>query len=157
MKSFSLIIGIFSLFASFSCQAQETKQTEEKQILAFADSVVKWIEKKDIKTLQSRTGKLIDCYACSEEFTKNYEGYKLPAADFYKEEFKRLFGADLLTRLKRNKTIYVKQPEEKNLHVVYYTIFNKDEAAPGHEGGQFGIWVTKENGQYKIYGFDTIP
>lgn len=41
--------------------------------------------------------------------------------------------------------------------IVLFTIYNRNELAPGHEGGQFGLYLKKNKNGYKFSGLETIP
>jgi len=50
----------------------------------------------------------------------------------------------------------IKQGEPYPSYIVFYTIFVKDEIAPGHEGVAFGIWL-RSNDSLKFTAIETIP
>jgi hypothetical protein len=51
----------------------------------------------------------------------------------------------------------VKENNHRTGITVFFTIYKKDELAPGHEGGQLGMYFKKVNNVYKFAGIETIP
>lgn len=146
-------ILLFLLIFAGHLSAQDLNE----QLMRKADSILSLIEQKDRKALLSETTPSILCYPCQINNSNKEDPYRISAKKFYAKHFKELFTPDLLARLKRKNIKVITESAESGIYIVYYTIYEHDEAAPGHEGAQFGIWLKKNGDGFKLTGFDTIP
>jgi len=151
MKNIVLsILSILLLCTAVSAQESKKLQSAEKQL----EELIQLIEKGDIDAVLQRTTDSLYCSLCFDAPT---DTYRIAKGEFFSQHFSNIFTQDLLERIKRGKRITV---EEKSPHhdiLILYSIYARDELAPGHEGGQFGFWLKEDNGIFLLAGVETIP
>jgi len=134
-------------------QTLENKQALQTKAEAFTTELIALIEQKDNATLAQHIAENLYCGMC-------YPSVKSPNGIskelFFKKYIYEIFDAELLKRLKHNESKAFITDEDKTI-MVFYTTYRHNELADGHEGAQFGFWLTEENGKLKLSGLEMVP
>ncbi len=77
---------------------------------------------------------------------------------FFDNHLKHIGQSDDFNRaIKSTEIILLEEKDHRSDITVLFTIYKKDELAPGHEGGQLGMYFKKVKNVYKFAGIETIP
>lgn len=78
--------------------------------------------------------------------------------EFFDHHINRIKDSNIYIKAtKSEEYALIKENYHRTDITIYFTIYQKDELAPGHEGAQLGLFFKKENGEFKFSGMDTIP
>jgi len=127
-------------------------QVDSALIYQKADKIIRYIEKQEIDSLLLNSTDSVRCIICEETGIKQY----IPIKIFLKTKLNEIFDAQLLSKLKMADKMIVQQNAPYPSFIVYYKIYRKDELTSGHEGVDFGIWLTG-NDELKFTAIDTVP
>ncbi len=114
-----------------------------------ADSIIRLIDERKMEELILNSTDSIRCFLCKNK--------NMLASSFFKSELHHIFNPDLIRRLKSSvKKLHVDK-HNTDVVIVFYNIYQKNELAPGHEGGTFGIWLYRDDDDLKFTGVETVP
>ena len=114
-----------------------------------ADSIIRLIDERKMEELILNSTDSIKCFPC--------ENKDMLASRFFKSELYHIFTPDLTRRLKSSvKQLHIDK-HHAGVAIVFYNIYQKNELAPGHEGGTFGVWLYRDDENLKFTGVETIP
>lgn len=157
MKKFIKIV-IFLLTGSTSMFGQKVSTTDSLKIVETAKILFSAIEANDMETIIGMTTDNVYCMICSDSIDFSDSPFIFEKNDFLENYLRNIKASKSYQRAtKSNVSILINENNHRNGVLALWTIYKKDELAPGHEGGQFGIYFQKLNGQFKFGGMETIP
>lgn len=122
------------------------------------DTVFALFEDPDFTTFERISIEKIHCMICFDQPDFADEPYMLDRIEFYEKHLSRIKQFDNFIRATRSKDVmFIRENGQIADVTVFFTTYQKDELAPGHEGGQFGISFKKVNGEFKFAGMETVP
>ena len=78
--------------------------------------------------------------------------------DFITNQLPAIKNGELYQKAKKSKVLKLWQENGERTDITaLWTVYKKNELAPGHEGVQFGIYFKKVGCKYKFAGMETIP
>lgn len=127
-------------------------------IMANVETVFNLFENPDYKDFEKKSTEKIYCIICFDRPILNDEPYMLDRKEFFDNHLTEIKKCDSFIRATKSKDVrLIKEINQSTDITVFFTIYKKDELAPGHEGGQFGIYFKKIKGEYKFAGMETMP
>lgn len=157
MKKTIKILTIL-LLSSTSLFGQKVPSTDSLKITEAYKALFIAIESNDIETLVNISTDKIYCIICSNLTDFSKSPYMYDKKDFLENHLEKIKNSEAYQRATRSKElILVKENHYRTGITAFWTIYKRDELAPGHEGGQFGIYFKKINGEYKFAGMETVP
>lgn len=98
------------------------------------------------------------CIICFKQPGLRKNSYVLKSKQFFDKHLVAISKSDDFIRASKAKDIKLISYNSKRAEIiVLFTIYQKDELAPGHEGAQFGMHFRKIGDFYKFSGIETIP
>jgi hypothetical protein len=138
---------------------QVISQKDSLEILRKAEIVFNLFENPDYTLFKEISTDRIYCILCFDlPFLGEEDPYILDRKEFFDYHLKKINTYDNFIRAtKSTEIILLKENDHRTDITIYFTIYQKDELAPGHEGAQLGLYFKKVNGEFKFSGMDTIP
>jgi hypothetical protein len=116
------------------------------------------IETDDMETLTNISNDRIYCIICSDSSDFTDSPYMFDKKDFLENHLEKIKNSETYQRAtKSDQLILIKENDQRTDITAFWTIYKQDELAPVHEGGQFGIYFKRVNGEFKFAGMETIP
>ena len=157
MKRHLTILTVLLLWTSIS-RGQNVSEKDSVYLMEKVDTLFGLFENPDLTSFERISTEKIHCMICFDGPDLRDEPYMLNRIEFYEKHLNRLKQFDSFIRAKRSKDImFVRENGQVADVTVFFTIYQKDELAPGHEVGQFGISFKKANGEFKFAGMETVP
>jgi hypothetical protein len=146
------------LLSSTFIFGQKASSTDSLKVVKTFKELFTAIKTNDMKTITSISTAKIYCMICSDSTDFSDLPYMLDRKDFIENHLPTIKNSDSYQRaIKSDELIVVKEDDHRTDITVFWTIYKQDELALGHEGGQFGIYFRKVNGEFKFAGMETIP
>ncbi len=116
------------------------------------------IETDDMEALINISADSIYCISCSDSPDFSDAPCMFDKKDFLENHLGSIRTIEAYQRAtKSDELILVKENDHRTDITAFWIIYKQDELAPGHEGGQFGIYFKRVNGEFKFAGMETIP
>ena len=150
------ILITFLFFTSLSF-GQRVSETDSLLIISKVKSVFNVFRKPNFSEFKKLSTERIYCIICLDK-PEFRDAPNMERRRFYNHHLKEIGQCDGFTRaMKSTEVILVNEIGDRTGITVLFTIYKKDELAPGHEGGQLGMYFKKVNNVYKFAGIETIP
>jgi len=157
MKKTIKILTIL-LFGATSSFGQNISSADSLKIVKASETLFAAIETNDKEILTNISTDKIYCIICSNSTDLSDSPYMFDKKDFLENHLEKIKISESYQRAyKSDELILVKESGYRSDITAFWTIYQKDELAPGHEGGQFGVYFKKVNGEFKFAGMETIP
>lgn len=147
-----LLLGSTSLFG------QKISSTDSLKVAEAFTALFAAIDSDDMETLDNMSTAKIYCILCSESPDLSESPYMYDKKDFLENHLEKIKNSESYQRAtKSDELMLVKENDPRTGITAFWTIYKRVELAQGHEGGQFGIYFKKVNGEFKFAGMETIP
>jgi len=144
------------LSSSFSW-GQPIKNRDSIEVMKAVDVLFELFEKPDLNALEKISTDKIYCLICSDLAEFNGD-YLIDRKDFFENHLNKIRHSDSFKLATKSKDIVLHNTDKPDTDIiVFITVYQANEIAPGHEGGQLGIHLKKVNGKFKFAGMETIP
>ena len=133
---------------------------ENPKVVSLLKELFRYIDDNDVDSLRQLSSEDMYCILCFDKPDMKGIPYMSTKESFYNLHYKELKKTHLFELAKKSKEIIVTSHfDELNRSsiIVLFTIYEKDELALGHEGGQLGLYFKVEKGELKFSGIETIP
>lgn len=149
---------IILLLSSTGLFGQNLTSYDSLKIVETYTKLFEAVKTNDLKTLNEISADSMYCIICFNEPDRSVWTNMVDKNDFIESHLVGIKNSDQYQRAtKAEAQLWIK---ENNLHsdiTVLWTIYKEEELAPGHEGGQFGIYFKRINDEFKFAGMETIP
>ncbi len=157
MKRDLAILFVLFFWTSFSW-GQTVAKSDSIEIMSKVKTVFTLFEKPNFRDFEKISTEKIYCINCFDKHDFREDSYMIDRKEFFEKELKKINQTEYFSRAKKaNEIMLTKENDCRTDITVFFTTYKKDELAPGHEGGQLGIYFKKVNGEYKFAGLETIP
>tara|TARA_B100001109_G_scaffold254890_2_gene255875 strand:- start:47 stop:520 length:474 start_codon:yes stop_codon:yes gene_type:complete len=157
MKKTLKILTIL-LLSSTTLFGQKISSIDSLKVAEAFTALFAAIDSEDLEALDNMSTDKIYCIICSNSPDLSDSPYMYDKKDFLENHLKKIKNSESYQRAtKSDELILVKENDHRTDITAFWTIYQRNELAPGHEGGQFGIYFKKINGEYKFAGMETIP
>lgn len=151
------ILTIFLFFTSLTF-GQRVSKKDSLLIMIKVKSVFNVIKNPVFSEFEKLSTEKIYCIICFAKPDFTDTPYMLERRKFYDNHLKEFGQSNSFSRaLKSTDIIIIKNNDHRTDVTVLFTIYQRGELAPGHEGGQLGMYFKKVNNVYKFAGIETIP
>lgn len=158
MKKKHLARWIFLFLWTSISWGQNISEKDSLEIMKKVNTVFDLFEKPDFKHFKKISAEKIYCIICFDRPDFKEEPNMLDRKEFFDDYLNQIKQSPNFIRATKSKNIIlIRENDHRNNITVFFTIFQQDELAPGHEGGQFGIYFKKVNREFKFAGMETVP
>lgn len=146
------------LFGGISTFAQNISSTDSLKVVKTFETLFSAIETNNKEILTSISTDKIYCIICRKSTDSPDNRHMYDRKEFLDSYLEKIKNSNSYQRIgKSNELILVRENGNRSDITAFWTIYKRDELALGHEGGQFGIYFKKVNGEFKFAGMETIP
>lgn len=157
MKTHITILTILFLLTSISW-GQNISAKDSLKLMKQVDTLFDLFENPDFTSFEKISTEKIYCIICFDRPDFEEEQYMLDRKDFFDNYLSKVAQFENFNRATKSKDIMLMKEDNHRTDIsVFFTIYQQDELALGHEGGQFGIYFKNENGEFKFAGMETVP
>ena len=110
----------------------------------------------DRKSVMEMSAPKIYCTVCTNTTDFSKKPYMIDKNEFISQHLITIRDSEFFKRAKMSSKLNLVREESGEI-VALWRILKPNEIAPGHEGGQLGIYFKKLNGSYSFSGIETIP
>ena len=159
MKTASTILTLLLIWTLVTV-GQPIDKSDSLKIMVTVDTIFQVLKTADFGTFDKIATKTVYCSPCFARPDRNHP-YMLDSKDFFDNHLTAIKQADYFIRATKSHDIILENTSSDIYNrsdiIVLFTIYKRDELAPGHEGGQFGLYLKKDNNTYKFSGLETLP
>ncbi len=157
MKKYSVIFPILLLW-TLTLWGQTIDQKDSLEIVNKVNILFDLFENPDFTDFEKISTQKIYCIICFHLPVSDEEWSILDRKEFFDNHLNKIKRSDKFIRATKSKEIMFIRENNVGADIsIFFTIYQQDELAPGHEGGQFGISFKKVNGEFKFAGMETVP
>lgn len=157
MKAYRSIIVILIL-ASNSCLGQRVSSNDSLKIILLAEKVFKILDSKNKIEFGRLATRKFYCILCDGTVNSKYGPYIIKRENFIDTYLPSILMLESYQRAKVSKKyILIPENDYRSDVTLLITVWQKDEIAKGHEGGQFGLYFKRKGDNFKFAGVETIP
>lgn len=122
------------------------------------DSVFKVFADQNFSEFEKISTNKIYCTMCFDRPDSKDDHYMLDRRSFFDHYLENIGKSDVFNRATRKINIILVADNNRWSDIsVFFTVYQRDELAPRHEGAQLGFYFKRENGGFKFSGIDTVP
>jgi len=157
MKKTLKILIIF-LLGSTTLFGQKLSSNDSLKVVDACKYLFTAIDLNDMESLANMSTDKIYCILCSDSPDFSESPYMYDKKDFIENYLDKIKNSESYQRATTSEELKLFKENDHNTNIIaFWTIYEQDELAPGHEGAQFGIYFKKVNGEFKFAGLETIP
>ncbi len=154
----TLILIITLFYCSTFIFGQSVSSSDSLKIIRANELLFSAIENNDFETIKALSTDKIYCMICSNSTDFSQSPFMFEKIDFIKNHIPTIKENPLFHRaIQSTELLLINEDEHRKGITALWTIYKKNELSPGHEGGQFGVFFRKVNGEFKFAGLETIP
>lgn len=154
------LITTFLLLTLFiaSSWGQKVSVGDSLKIMTQVDSIFKLFVDPDFSEFEKISTTRIYCTMCFDKPDFKDDRYMLDRKLFFDSYLKDIGKSNLFNRAtKKIDILFITDNNRWSDFSVFFTVYQKDELANGHEGGQLGLYFKRHNSNFKFSGIETIP
>ncbi|PSL03410.1 hypothetical protein [Cecembia rubra] len=137
---------------------QSVAEVDSLKLMKKVKNIFKLFNQPNYSDFKKISTDEIYCIICSDQQKSVEEPYIFSRKSFFDNHLTSINSSDNFIRATKSSTVKLIKENAKMTDItVLFTIYQRDELAPGHEGGQLGIYFKKVKDDYKFAGIETIP
>lgn len=146
-----------TLFISISW-GQKITATDSLKVMTEVDKIFKVFSSPKLSEFEQISTERIYCIMCFDRPKSKDNPYMLNRKLFFDNYLQDIGKSDIFIRAtKKFEVVLVADNNRWSDISVFFTVYQKDELAVGHEGAQLGFYFKKEKDEFKFSGIETIP
>ncbi|UII20470.1 hypothetical protein [Fulvivirga ligni] len=151
-------ILIILLSTSTYLFGQNITRSDTLEVVQTYESLFSAIETNDHESLMEISTDQIYCIICFDSSDFSESPYMIEKEDFFENHLSSVRNSEAYQRAtKSERIILINENGHRSDITALWTIYDRNELAPGHEGGQFGMYFKKKGEKFKFAGMETIP
>ena len=151
-------VAVSFLVITLSSSGQAVSKSDSLEVLKKCTSLFTAVQDKDVAMLDSMSADSIYCIICYSETDFSATPYTMAKSKFLNVYLNKIIDDTSFKRATTsNECKLMYQYSDKSLVIIFWTVYQPNELAEGHQGAQFGIHFKREEGAFKFAGMETIP
>ena len=160
MKTASTLLTLLLVWTLVTV-GQPIDKSDSLKIMSSVETVFQTLKTADYNSFETISTNKIYCSPCYMSPDFSATPYTLDRKNFFDNYLKDIIQSDYFIRATQSHDIILTNDPDYPYYradiIVLFTVYKQDELASGHEGGQFGLYLKKDNNTYKFSGLETLP